>query len=350
MVNLCPVRHLPGRVNYLGRLKVGNNLAGTIAFLWITGPALALATAGPGEPRPVADQPAVELKQLAPATVVFVEHRGPYWRIGGLFGQVAEFMAAHDQPGPMFARYLDDPGAVGATGLRAEVGFFVAGELVVSEPYRRAVWPARRVASLTVRGHYGRAPAAYERVFEWIKANGHRAEGPVTEVYLLAGGTAPGDRVTEIRVPLAGGVGTEAVELPAGGPSSADQPDAEPAVPAPDAYMQQVAVRVAAIRQAVAVSYPERASVVNAYLGPVLARAGWQQGQVVAEPAALIASAQAVPDRGSQPAALLSRLDALLVNVTLRRLEPAELLGQLAELTGMVSEAAATAHQQRTED
>ena len=331
---------------------MGSSLSEMIALWWILGPALISAMAGPGEPVPAPDQPEVQLKELDRAAVVFVEHRGPYWRMGGLFRQVAEFMAAHDQPGPMLARYLDDPEAVGATGLRAEVGFFVTGELVVSEPYRRVIWPARRVASLTVRGHYGRAPAAYERVFEWIKAHGYRAEGPITEVYLSAGGTASGDRVTEIRVPLAGGAGPEAVEVTADGPSSADQPGTERVRPGQNAYMQQVAVRVAAIRQAVAVSYPERASVVNAYLGPVLARAGWREGQVTAEPGVLVAQAEGGPDRVAGARALLSRLDALLVNVTLRRLEPAELLGQLAEVTGMVSEAAAAPRggQQRTED
>lgn len=329
------------------RLTVGLVFMGPVALAAAqpVGPAVA----GGERPAPArADEPQVQLKELGPATVVYLEHRGPYWRMGRLFSQVAEFAASHNQSGPMFARYLDDPAAGDAQGLRAEVGFLVSGPIEISEPYLQAEWPPRRVAVLIVRGHYGRAPAVYPRVLEWIAANGQQAAGPITEVYFATGSAgSPADLVTEIQVPLADEGSPEVVQGP---PAEANPPgvattEGRPELleSRPSADRQQVGVRLQALRRAVVVTYPRQAPVVDAYLGPLLAQPAWQDEQALAAPGYAIASGQARPDEAAQ-AALIARLDALLVNVTLGRLEPTEVVEQIAEVTGSVSEAAAAGH------
>ncbi len=345
-----------------------------IGSLWIMG-LWVVATGQAAQPPPSpTGQPAeqeVGLESLPAASVVVLDHRGPYWRMGGPLQQVAEFMAKTGQPGPMFARYLDDPGEVAPEDLRAEVGLFVTGDVAVGEPFRRVEWPAGRVAALSVPGHFGRAAAAWDRVFNWIKSAGHRPRGYVTEVYRQdADAGAPGDRVTEIRVWLADEGSADgqpqpqtsaepAAAPPAGGASPADNPERGQT---PDTAREgQLAVRLNAIRKAVAASYPDQAPVVEAYLEPLLADVGASGAQANAGRAVAAATDPAtVPEsartevRGSivpamagsagrevrgLDAALLSELDALLVNIVLGVLEPAELLEQVAAITGRVSDA-----------
>jgi effector-binding domain-containing protein len=292
---------------------------------------------------PELDQPEVELRELGPVTVVYLEHQGPYWRMGHLFSQAAEFASRHEQAGPLFARYLDDPAQVDPQGLRAEVGFFANGSVEVSEPYLRAEWPARRVAALTVRGHYGRAPAGYARVLEWINDHGYQAAGAVTEVYLATGSAAaPSDRVTEIRVPVAGDVPADmaAVQAAETEPRAArpdDEPAAERIGPLLPGEARQLGVRLQALRRAVLVTYPRQAAVADAYLEPILAQPAWRDEESLAAPGYPAPGGQTGPGPEAN-AALIARLDALLVNVTLGRLEPGEVVQQVAELSGIVSE------------
>jgi effector-binding domain-containing protein len=328
-------------------LLVGLSVLGSVAAV----AAQQAPRQGPGPNQPASaeesDQPEVELKELAPVTVVYLEHQGPYWRMGHLFSQVAEFAARYEQAGPMFARYLDDPAQVDPQGLRAEVGFFANGPVDVSKPYLLAEWPARRVAALTVRGHYGRAPARYARVLEWINDHGYQAAGPITEVYLATGGAAaPADRVTEIRVPVAGEVAADiaapqAVEAEPR-PARPDELAAEGIGSLSSGDLQQLELRLQALRRAVLVTYPRQAAVTDTYLEPILAQPAWRDEEALAAPGYPAPGGQTGPG-GEANVALIARLDALLVNVTLGRLEPGEVVEQVAELSGSVSEVLAAA-------
>ena len=60
--------------------------------------------AASGAPRPAAA--VVSVKRTDPTPVVYIEHAGPYWKVGPVFLRVREYMRTHNQPGPMFIRYL----------------------------------------------------------------------------------------------------------------------------------------------------------------------------------------------------------------------------------------------------
>lgn len=278
-----------------------------------------------------------ELKELGAATVVILEHQGPYWRMGPLFRELGELASSRGQTGAMFTRYLDEPGTTTAQELRAEVGFFADDSIEVQEPFRVERWPARRVAVLTVEGRYGRTPNQYERLRRWVGEHDYKVAGPMTEVYVSPGNG--GARLTEIRLPVSTG---DAIvpEPPAGSEAEPDRPEAPDTVPPPveqaphSAEVIQLLLRLDALRQAVDSFYPDQAAVVNTYLAPVLTRSG-MLNKTRALPA---------PDldkRGAgtpQCYALAAKLDALLANVALRRLQPAELTRAAAEIAGEVDD------------
>ena len=84
-------------------------------------------TARAQEPVSEVAAPQIVLKQPEPALVVFLEHTGPYWTVGPLFRQVREVMIAHNETGPLLARYANNPTTVAPESLRSRVGFVAKG-------------------------------------------------------------------------------------------------------------------------------------------------------------------------------------------------------------------------------
>ncbi len=317
------------------------------AVVWVSLTALTAVEANDESAQIAAPPGEVKLKALSPARVAYLEHRGPYWALGDLFRRVAEFMAANDQPGPMFARYLDDPAKVPVGELRAEVGFLVTGTLDAPAPYRTRVLPQRNVASLIVEGRLGRAPASYARVRAWIEENGYQ-EGPgITELFPVAGRRqGSGPSITEIQITLLGrdqALPADAAAPPPSGsvqerldnrrlaeriiPSGADYPDEA------RRWLSQYLLRLDAVRTTAGIVYPARQAEFEAVASPILARS--RLLPAAEEPRATAATS---PRWTGSPRASnsLSRLDALLVNVTLKRLEAGDALGELVELTQAV--------------
>lgn len=332
--------------------------AWTIGLLALGWPALAAdappSRAGGQPPSPqAAEEPQVQIKNLDRTSVIYLEHQGPYWKLGHLFAQVADFMTRHDQPGPLFGRYLDDPRKVELSRLRAEVGFIVSGDLQAAEPYQTKVLPPRTVAALVVRGHYGQTPAWHPTLFAWITEHGYLAEQAVTEIYPISpDGVPPTERTTEIQVTLLGAAGDGPIrpkqtEPRRRAPRSMDyKAFARRLVPLkavfPESlrdWMAQVVLRIEAIRTAAAAHADGGKTALDVYAGPILARSGWllegTRASYDVEPPAR-ASEAAIHRWRTEARRLLPRLDAVLVNVTLARIGPDEALDQLVKLTAWV--------------
>ncbi|MFQ5492014.1 MAG: GyrI-like domain-containing protein, partial [Phycisphaerae bacterium] len=292
----------------------------------------------------------VRVRHLDPATIVYLEHRGPYWGMGKLFGQVAALMAEQDQAGPMFARYLDDPAETELENLRGQVGFFAETGFMVSEPFRRAALGPRWVASFRVEGQFGRSPAAQTKVRNWVRAQGWTADRAVMEVYPTGQ-----ERVTEVRVViLKGGPVGQAAD-----PQVADDGALTPAwrlaqyrrmlqaLPMPaqpqvrpvQACVDQLCLRIQAIAQAAGRSYPDRAAVFAALSTSRLEALGWGECDDQAEAGAAIRPLGAQGLEGPRFVDMIGQLDRLLVDVTLGRVEAAAALKEFAELTAWVPEA-----------
>ena len=147
--------------------------------------------------------PEIALRQTDPGRVVYLEHRGPSWTIGPLIKQVSEAMVAHNEPGPMFARYLADPTAVPAESLRTEVGFISRGDWQPEPPLKIAQREGEQVVSLVVEGSYGTTTRSYSLIHDWVSSHGFEAVGPVIELYPLSQRGAPsGAFRTEIQIPV----------------------------------------------------------------------------------------------------------------------------------------------------
>ena len=147
--------------------------------------------------------PEIVLKHTDPARVVYLEHRGPSWTIGPLIKQVSEAMIAHNEPGPMFARYLADPTAVPAESLRTEVGFMSRGDWQPEPPLKIAQRDGEQVVSLVVVGSYGTTTQSYSSMRDWVTTHGYEAVGPVIELYPLPQkGAISGTYRTEIQIPV----------------------------------------------------------------------------------------------------------------------------------------------------
>lgn len=136
------------------------------------------------QPSTGAPEPAISLRTLPPARVVYREHVGPYWSLGPVFTLMREKMTASTHAGPMFIRFLENPGAIPADALRAQVGFFVNGnESMVTLPDVMESRPEELAAVLFVPGPFALSARQYARMQTWADGQGLHPVGPLTEVY-----------------------------------------------------------------------------------------------------------------------------------------------------------------------
>jgi len=298
-------------------------------------------TAGVGE---------IQIRQVGATRVAYLEHQGPYWALGGVFRQVAELMEQTDQPGPMYARYLDDPARTDMARLRAEAGFIVRGELEAPEPFQTRQLPPRTVASLHIEGHCGRAPGFHGELSAWVRQQGYRTDGIVTEIYPIDRESPSGKPITELQLTVEGAAPLAEPDDPDHRPQAAPQPrsDAQRFAerlipergllgPGPQRWLGQVVLRIDAIRTAAAAG-PDPSEALDAFAGPILERAR-KQGHLRDFPAESPPLPDS-PDGSGSPAAadLLNRLDGLLVDLTRQRMSPRQAAAALRALTAPLPE------------
>ena len=154
----------------------------------------------PAESRP--SVPQIAVKRMEARRGAYAEHVGPYWTIGPRFARLREYMDEHNQPGPMFARFLDDPITVPADSLRSELGFFITEEFNPEPPHRIAVREPELVAYVFVDTPFATPLRHLPMMREWIREHGYVAVGPVTEVYLVEKKGKARSRGTELRIAI----------------------------------------------------------------------------------------------------------------------------------------------------
>ncbi len=292
----------------------------------------------------------VAIQELPPVQVLYLEHSGPYWGMGKLFRQAADAMIELDQAGPLFARYLDDPGSAELNLLRAQVGFFVAGEVSVPAGFSRASWPKRRAAVLRVPDHFGRFAAMHARVFSWVKRNGYSARGDVVEVYREAEANG---HATDIQAVLMGSKGFGTPDRPASS-SRSPEPEVEkssraeagkirmlktvglpqsqePRTTGQERCANQLAVRIEAIRQMIAQNYPQHSLTMKVHADRLIGALS-TSADIEARSEAGILTDDLLGVDYLAYTATLADLDAMLVNVTLKRGGMAKVLERMAEL------------------
>ncbi len=162
----------------------------------------------PGHVESASELPAVDVKEVPATTVVFLEQVAAYWNLGPSFRQVADYMRAHGETGPMFARYCGGNAKIialppVAASCPTQVGF-VAREDHEPEPPLKITRRARElVAYVIVDGPYAPTLRFYAPLLEWIDNHGYVPLGPITELYLPGAGAFTGNQRTEIQISVA---------------------------------------------------------------------------------------------------------------------------------------------------
>jgi hypothetical protein len=140
----------------------------------------------------------VPLKEITEGPVVYVETRGPYWRIGAALADVLNYRREHNLAGAVFVRFLQDPVRTPPTMLGVQLGIFSDGLHEPRPPFQRGVRNAETVLSRIVDAATvdpGRESALLAAV---AASRGFVPVGPMTEVYL--GDPAAPDARVEIQM------------------------------------------------------------------------------------------------------------------------------------------------------
>ena len=118
------------------------------------------------------------------------------------FSRLAPAVAAHGVAivGPAFALYHGVPGAVADL----EVGFPTAGDMVADGDVVASMLPGGRVARLVHEGSFDQLGSSWQRLAEWIAAQGLRPGADFWEVYVTepSPDMNPDDLRTELNWPV----------------------------------------------------------------------------------------------------------------------------------------------------
>jgi len=150
----------------------------------------------------------IEVVERSPMRIAYLAHVGPHHAIGPTFERLYAWAAPRGLTGPPamgVAVYLDDARKTAPENLRSEAAITVPNDEPGDDQVHVRVLSGGRYAVLRLNGPYAGLNAAYAALFEWFEAwGGTRGEGPIVEVYFNdPHTTAPADRETEIRLPLA---------------------------------------------------------------------------------------------------------------------------------------------------
>lgn len=151
----------------------------------------------------------VGITNVAPTTLIAVEHRGSYMTIGKSFDLLFTTLAQGNLIRPdlrMVGVYLDDPTSVPEAELRSQAAVAVHEPPTVAAPLVISQVRGGDYAILRYKGPYGDMRAAYDWLYgQWLPSSGRdAADAPVFEDYLDSPrDTPPTELRTDIYLPLA---------------------------------------------------------------------------------------------------------------------------------------------------
>jgi AraC family transcriptional regulator len=145
----------------------------------------------------------IRIKNADVMTLVYLEHTGPYDRMGDVFARVGEYAAHKRLTGDIVGLYFDDPTQVPAERLTARVGITVPQGTVPDSGFGVEEIPAQEVVYAILKGPYEEIAKEYPYMMQWAEEKGYQVSGPLMEIYLEAGPDVPPEQlVTEVRIPV----------------------------------------------------------------------------------------------------------------------------------------------------
>jgi AraC family transcriptional regulator len=136
-------------------------------------------------------------------TIVYLEHTGPYDRMGDVFARIGEYAAAKELTGDVVGIYFDDPTVVPGEKQRSQIGILVTEGIMPDSDLHILEIPEQKVVYAILRGPYGGIANEYPYIVQWAKKKGYSISGPLMEIYWEAGPDIPPEElVTEVRIPI----------------------------------------------------------------------------------------------------------------------------------------------------
>jgi len=149
--------------------------------------------------------PAINIKDNAAVTVVYLEKKGPYTETGKSMGELFSMMGKRNlkmRNYPM-GLYYDDPEQVKPEDTRYEVMCQFVGEFKGDDDLKVKEIPAQKVASTVYVGPYEKCAPTYKKLYSWIVENKYEPCGVSFEKYLNAPDKVKAEELkTEICVPV----------------------------------------------------------------------------------------------------------------------------------------------------
>lgn len=142
----------------------------------------------------------IGVKSVGALHVVFREHPGSYWTIAPTVDLVREHMDRLGEPGPLFVRYIQPPGADGGQPFRIEVGYVTDQQRDVTHPFQYAQRVAEEVAFMRVPPALASPSRALPRLRAWALERGYSMRSTLTEIHPLSARGASARATVEVQL------------------------------------------------------------------------------------------------------------------------------------------------------
>ena len=154
------------------------------------------------------EPPAMEVKDVPPAQVVFLRHVGPYDEVGKTWGRLMQWAGMRGLLGPgvrMIGIVHDDPEVTPPEKLRYDAAVTVTRPIEPQGEFGTLELAGGRYAVATHRGPYEALSRTYHQIYgNWLPRQGYDVRDcPAFEEYLNSPqGTKPEELLTRIWVPI----------------------------------------------------------------------------------------------------------------------------------------------------
>ena len=129
-------------------------------------------------------------EKLGPYKIVYVDHKGPYHKIGDKFTLVKSFLDTNKITySESLGEYYDDPGKTKVEELKSIAGYVVDMKTKLpklAEPYKTKIIAKNSYVTTVFKGSPAVGPIiVYPKAMKFIDESGNKISGPALELYTM---------------------------------------------------------------------------------------------------------------------------------------------------------------------
>lgn len=147
----------------------------------------------------------IKLKKTEEKQVAYIFYTGPVEDMGGLIGEVVEWMMKQDveMAGPPYSAYYTSPAEVAPEDMQYEMGVPFTGEASESGKVKIKILPSQQVLSAIHKGPYQEVGRVYEVLMNKVIEEGYQIIGAPMEMYFNSPmEVSENDLLTEVQFPV----------------------------------------------------------------------------------------------------------------------------------------------------